>query len=190
MTNKLRMTAPDRWGQRTVLLSSGIPVRRVPAPLARRFFQICATVAGEVAAEKDLTNLQLAVLTHLYDESDLDQNGLAARLAIDRSNTSLIIDELEAKGLVQRRVNGADRRSRLLQLTTRGKKLRDYLRPKAGAAQASILASLSPTEREMFLDMLVRVIDANEAHARPGAARRKPRKAVSKSVSKPARRAS
>jgi DNA-binding MarR family transcriptional regulator len=185
MNKKLSMTAPDRWGQRMVLLSSGIPVRRVPAALARRFFQICANVAGAVAAEKNLTNLQLAVLTHLYDEVDIDQNGLAARLGIDRSNTSLIVDELEAKGLVKRRVNGVDRRSRLLQLTTRGKKIRDYLRPKAGVAQARILASLSPTEREVFLDLLVRVIDANEAYARPGATRRKPR--YRQESSKPAR---
>lgn len=168
------MTAPDRWGQRMVVLSSGVPIRRVPAALARRFFQICAAVAAEVAAEEDLTNLHFAVLTHLYDDPDIDQNGLAARLGTDRSNTSLIVDELEAKGLVERRVNGADRRSRLLRLTASGKKIRDRLRPKAGVAQARILAPFSPTERETFLDMLVRIIDANEAYARPGAARRKP----------------
>ena len=169
------MTAPDRWGQRVVVLSSGVPVRRVPAPLARRFFQICAAVAGEVAAKEDLTNLQFAVLTHVYHEPDIDQHGLAARLAIDPSNMSLIIDELEAKGLVERRVNGADRRSRLLRLTTRARKIRNRLRPIAGVAQARILAPLSRAERETFLDMLVRIIDANEAYARPGANRRKPR---------------
>ena len=176
MGKKPKTTTPDRWGQRTVFLGSGVPVRRVPAPLARRFFQICASVAGEVAAEKNLTNLQLAVLTHLYDEAEIDQNGLAARLGIDRSSTSLIVDELEEKGLLQRHVNGADRRARLLKLTAQGRRVRDYLRPKAGIAQARILASLSPTEREQFLDMLVRVIDANEAYAKPGATRRKPRR--------------
>jgi DNA-binding MarR family transcriptional regulator len=175
MTKKLPISVPDRWGQRTVVLSSGVPVRRVPAPLARRFFQICAAVAGEVAAKEGLTNLQFAALTHLYDDPDIDQQGLAARLAIDVSNMSLIIDELEAEGLVERRVNGGDRRSRLLRLTTRARKIRERLRPVAGTAQARILATLSPAERETFLDMLVRIIDANEAYAKPGAHRRKPR---------------
>src|SRR5262245_20461597 len=144
---KVTMTAPDRWGQRMVILTSGVPVRRVPASLARRFSQICTAVAGEVAAQENLTYLQLAVLTYLYDEPDIDQNGLAARLAIDRSNMSLIIDELEAKSLVERHVNEADRRSRLLRLTGSGRKMRDRLRPKAGVAQAGILASLSSAER-------------------------------------------
>ena len=175
MSKKPTMTAPDRWGQRMVVLSSGVPVRRVPAPLARRFFQICAAAASEVAAEENLTNLQFAVLTHLYDEPDIDQQGLAARLAIDQSNMSLIIDELHAKKLVERRVNNADRRSRLLRLTAIARKMRDRLRPKAGVAQARVLAPLSSAEREEFLDMLVRIIDANEAYARPGAARRRPR---------------
>jgi DNA-binding MarR family transcriptional regulator len=169
-----KLGTPDRWGQRVVFLSNGMPVRRVPASLSRRFFQICMAVAAEVAAEADLTALQFAVLAYLYEEPDIDQNALAGRLGVDRSNASLLIDELEAKGLVERRVNGADRRSRLLRLTAAGKKTRDRLRPKAGVAQARILAPLAPAERELLLDMLVRIIDANEAYARPGASRRKP----------------
>jgi len=37
-----------------------------------------------------------------------------------------------------------------------------------------ILAALTPKERELFLDLLVRVVEANRALARPGAGRRKP----------------
>jgi DNA-binding MarR family transcriptional regulator len=81
---------------------------------------------------------------------------------------------MESKGLIVRSVNGADRRARHLRLSPRGARLRERLRPKAHLAQARLLSCLTPTEREILLELLVRVIDANEKYARPGAGRRKP----------------
>jgi DNA-binding MarR family transcriptional regulator len=146
----------------------------VPVSLARRFYQICMAVAAEVAAKEGLTPLELGTLTYLYEEPDIDQKALTARLGVDRSNTSILVDQLEEKGLIERRVNAKDRRARLLRLTPRGLKVRDRLRPTAGVAQASILAPLATADRERFLDMLVQIVEANEIHARPGAGRRKP----------------
>src|SRR5262245_26461743 len=102
--------------------SGGVPVRRSPAALARRFFQICTTAAVETLAGENLTPVQFGVLAYLNRETgepNLDQNGLAARLGIDRASTSQLVDELEEKGLVDRRVSDADRRARLLRLTPR-----------------------------------------------------------------------
>jgi DNA-binding MarR family transcriptional regulator len=165
---------PIHWGKRVVILANGIPVQRVPVSLARRFNNICMAVAAEVAAEADLTALQLGALTYLRNDSGLGQNDLAARLGIDRSNTSLLLDQLEQLGLVERRVNGSDRRANLVHLTHLGTETRDRLRPKGGVAQARILEPLEPDDRERFLDMLIEIIDANENYVRPGAARRKP----------------
>ena len=164
-----------------VLLKSGVPIKRIATPLARRFAQICAGVLAEMTAEAHLTPLQYAALSYLFDEPDIDQNGLAARLGVDRTSAGQLVDQMEGKGLVERRVNGADRRARLLRLSKRGIKLRERLRPKAHLVQARLLGTLTPTEREILLELLVRVIDANENYARPGAGRRKP--AMSKSRS-------
>lgn len=152
-----------------------IPIRRIPLSLARRFFQIGMGVAAETLLHTDLTPLQYAVLAYLGDEPDIDQNGLAARLGVDRTNAGLLVDQLEAKGLVIRRVNGADRRARLLRLTPRGSKLYQRVGPRARKAQAKILHPLDPAERELLIDLLVRVIEANEVYAKPGAGRRKRR---------------
>jgi DNA-binding MarR family transcriptional regulator len=155
--------------------SGGVPVRRSPISLARRFFQICTTAAAEAIAGERLTPLQLGVLAYLNKETgepDIDQNGLAARLGIDRASTSAIVDELEAMGLVERRVNDADRRARLLRLTPPGERLRARLHPLSSAAQMRVFASLASRERDLLLDLLVRVVESNSALARPGSGRR------------------
>jgi DNA-binding MarR family transcriptional regulator len=157
-----------------VVLKSGVPIKRIATPLARRFAQICTAVLADMTAEVELSPLQYAALSYLFDEPDIDQNGLAARLGIDRTSAGQLVDQMESNGLVERRVNGADRRARLLRLSTRGTRLRERLRPKAHLVQARLLGTLTPTEREILLELLVRVIDANESHARPGAGRRKP----------------
>lgn len=149
------------------------PVRRVLMALARRLFQICTTATAEVLAAEDLTPLQYAVMAYVEGEPDIDQNGLAARLGVDRNNASLLVEQLESKRLIERRVNGADRRARLLRITSRGQKLYDRLRPDVFGAQERLLTLLTPDEREHLLDVLVRVIEGNRALARPGTGRRK-----------------
>lgn len=156
--------------------SGGVPVRRVLISLARRLFQVCATAAAGTLEETGLTTVQFGALVYLSKETgqpDIDQNGLAARLGIDRASTSQLVEELVRMGLVDRRVNGADRRARLLRLTPRGEKLRGRLHPAQIANQGRILATLSPRERELLLDLLVRVIETNRTLARPGGGRRK-----------------
>jgi DNA-binding MarR family transcriptional regulator len=157
-----------------VVLRSGIPIKRIATPLARRFVQISTAALADMTVEADLTPSQYAALTYLFDEPDLDQRGLALRLGIDRTSVGQLIDQMERKRLVARRVNGNDRRAHMLRLSARGIKLRERLRPKAHAVQAGLLSTLTPTEREILLELLVRVIEANERFARPGAGRRKP----------------
>jgi DNA-binding MarR family transcriptional regulator len=163
---------PDRPVQ-VVSWSGGAPIRRVPVALARRFAQICVAVVAETLEGEDLTPLQFAVLANLNNESDVDQNSLAARLGVDRNTASVLVEQLEKRGLIDRRVNGADRRARLLRLTPIGHELHERLRPEMRANQRRILAPMAPTERERFLDQLVLIIKANESYARPGAGRRK-----------------
>jgi DNA-binding MarR family transcriptional regulator len=141
--------------------------------LARRLFQICTAAIADVLAGTQLTPLEYAALAYIEGEPDIDQNGLAARLGIDRNSTSLLVEELEAKRLIGRRVNGVDRRARLLRITPSGQKLYDRLRPIVFGAQERLLTLLTSKERKHLLDALVRVIEGNKELARPGAGRRK-----------------
>jgi DNA-binding MarR family transcriptional regulator len=121
----------------------------------------------------ELTPLQYGVLAYVWGEPDVDQVGLAARLGVDRTNASLLVDQLEAKGLIARRVSAADRRVRQLRLTPRGDALHKHLAPVVRRRQDQLLAPLDAVERDAFMQMLLRVIDANEELARPGTGRRK-----------------
>jgi len=169
--------APVQPGAELVKFDRAIPpVRRIPLPLARRFFQICTTAAAESLADSTLTPQEFAVMAYInksVGEPDIDQNSLAERLGIDRNTTSLLVERVESKGLLERRVNGEDRRARLLRLTSRGEKLHSRLYPRALDGQMRILDVLKPSEREVLLDLLVRVIEGNRSMARPGAGRRK-----------------
>jgi DNA-binding MarR family transcriptional regulator len=158
---------------RVLTWKGGVPIRRVPVALARRFAQLCTGVVAEVLSGEDLAPLEYAVLVYLGDEPDIDQIGVAARLAIDRNSASLLIEKLEVRGLIERRVDSADRRVRRLRLTRSGDMLQERLRSPMRAAQRRILEPLGSAERELFLDQLVKIIKANEAYARPGLGRRR-----------------
>ena len=97
-------------------------------------------------------------------------------MGVDAVNFGQMIDELEVKGLVERKVDPDDRRARKLYVTERGAALRRRLSPDLLGAQERLLAPLSPDERRAMLDMLVRVIKANDSYARPGNGRRKPQR--------------
>lgn len=146
---------------------------RVPAHLARRFQQICLGLASEVTQQAGLTPIEFAILAGLDDAPDLDQRSLASYLGIDPVTVHHILQRLEAAGLVDRRVDPADRRARVLRLTDQGQGLRQTLRPATLAVQDRILAPLAPAERIAFIDMLTRLVQAHEAHARPGNGRRR-----------------
>src|SRR5262245_61581552 len=95
-----------------LLLNSGVPIRRTPAALARRFSQICLAVVAESLTGEDVTPLEFAALAHLSDEPDIDVNGLAMRLGVEQSHASLLVDRLVRAELVERSINGCDRRAR------------------------------------------------------------------------------
>ena len=161
------------------------PTPRHPIALARRFYQIATAVAAEVHKDEEtgLRHLEFGVMVRIHDTPGLDQNSLAEWMSLDRASISTLVFRLEQQGLIERAVNGADRRARVLRLTPKGSALHNWMRPFAQAAQERILSVLTAAERRSFVDMLVRVIDANQAYVRPGAGRRRPVRAKTASKS-------
>lgn len=67
------------------------------------------------------------------------QGALAAHLGIDRTVLTYVVDDLEAAGLVARRVDPADRRAQLLALTEAGAARLAALRDAVAASERTLL---------------------------------------------------
>src|SRR5215469_18180923 len=71
------------------------PVRRSPTALARRFYQMCTGMRADGLGVAGITLLQygaMALLNQKDGEPGVDQNALAARLGVDRSHVSLVVE--------------------------------------------------------------------------------------------------
>src|SRR5262245_25019608 len=151
------------------------PYRRVPAYLIRRLMMISTAIIAEEFEGEDMPVSEWAVLTMIDNHPEIDQSRLAEVVAIDKTNTGRLVDQLEAKGLVERLPNDQDRRVWMLRCTPLGYKTRKRLRLRALATQDKLLSCLKPADRERFIDLMSHVVTANEKYVRPGAGRRKPK---------------
>ena len=149
--------------------------RRAPAYLIRRLHMICTAMVAEEFEDEDMPVSQWAVLTIIENHPEIDQSRLAEVISFDKTNTGRLVDQLEAKGLVERRPNDSDRRVWMLRCTPLGQKIRKRLRPRSLATQERLLSCLEPADRELLIDLMSRVVTANEKYVRPGAGRRKPK---------------
>jgi DNA-binding MarR family transcriptional regulator len=149
-------------------------LHRVPAHLARRFNQICVGIGDEVTRPYGLSPVEFAILAAIEDAPGIAQKGLADRLAIDPVTASKLLDRLSKLRLLRRKTSATDRRSRRLGLTAQGAELRQAITPRFRAAHERLMSPLSPSQQEKFVQMLVLLVEANEAYARPGNGRRKP----------------
>src|SRR5947207_12414988 len=77
----------------------------------------------------ELTPEQWIVLVQLWQKDGQSQSALSDLTLRDRPTMSRILDTMEKTGLVERRVDEHDARSRLVKLTRSGKALQDTLVP-------------------------------------------------------------
>lgn len=81
-------------------------------------------------AEADLTVTQFGVLEALLHLGPLNQKALGEKLLKSGGNITMVIDNLEKSGLVERQQNPEDRRSMLIHLTPKGKEFISSYFPK------------------------------------------------------------
>ncbi|MBN9496036.1 MAG: MarR family transcriptional regulator [Alphaproteobacteria bacterium] len=142
-----------------------------PGHLARRFQQIAVSVfvAEAEAAGYDLTPVQyaaLAALAAVKAHKGIDQATLAGLIAYDRTTIGGVVDRLEQKGLVSRRVSAEDRRARVLEITVAGKRTLAGIEPAVAAAQKAMLRGLDASESAQLLRLLRKAIDASNELSR------------------------
>jgi DNA-binding MarR family transcriptional regulator len=81
---------------------------------------------------------------------------LAAMLGIDRPNATVLVDDLEAQGLVRRRPHATDRRAKMVEATRKGKAVARRANEILGTPPAALTA-LSTEDLEALRRVLARI---------------------------------
>ena len=105
----------------------------------------------------DVTPGRFGVLVLISANPGMTQSLLASATQLDRSTMVAVIDQLEARGLVERRASPTDRRSNALVLTEDGEKLLKQLKRRIKQHEARIAAAMTPTETATLVELLTRI---------------------------------
>lgn len=106
-----------------------------------------------------LTLGQPKVLDYLLDHDGAGQKEIAWGCHIEPASLTVILNGMEEKGLVRREIPQKDRRSSHVFLTSLGKEMLQKVEQAFAKAEASALASLSPQEKEAFLETFGKIYD-------------------------------
>lgn len=131
--------------QSTVGYALHVAVTRLRAEVGRRL------------RPHEVTPEQFAVLATLWAGDGLSQAGLGERLLKDKGNVARILERLEAKGLVRRGGNPADRRATLVWLTPAGRAMEAVLVPEIDRVRARAYEGLGERELDALRAMLERI---------------------------------
>ena len=111
----------------------------------------------KVTSELGLTRAQAQLLAELPTDQPLSQREMSQRLHCAPSSVVGVIDSLEQRGWLKRRVDSADRRINVLVLTPAGRKARERLMHQLLEPPAAI-RRLSTQAQEQLRDVLRAIV--------------------------------
>jgi MarR family transcriptional regulator, organic hydroperoxide resistance regulator len=140
-------------------------INNAPSDLGReiwsllyRLFQSARPTLMTVCQEYELTPPQAFLLRYLEPEKPVAMSELAETLACDASNITGLVDKLEARGLLERQQDSADRRVKMIVVTESGARFRRKLLSRLLEPPAP-LASLPETDKKMLHAILKRAVE-------------------------------
>jgi MarR family transcriptional regulator, 2-MHQ and catechol-resistance regulon repressor len=116
-----------------------------------------AAVEAHARADIDrhgLTPAEFGVLEALYHKGPLLLGDVQRRTLISSGGTTFLIDRLEKKGLVERRLCDSDRRARYAALTAKGRELIAEIFPQHAESIRRAMAGLGLADQRAMTDLL------------------------------------
>lgn len=166
-TTSTPLAEPSAGPSRELLLSTPFLLKRLGWAVKERTY--------EAFGPSELNPQHHAVLSLLEEGTRETQATIADALGYDRSHLVGLLDELEAKGYLERRRDPDDRRRHLVSLTPAGRDALGQLRVIAKRIEKEFLAPLSADEQRMLHTLLLRLA----SHHDPRCARMPPAKSKS-----------
>jgi DNA-binding MarR family transcriptional regulator len=144
--SEIKGVSPDRRPTGAAFL-----LAQLGAHGARRF--------AERVAEIGLTAPDAGLLRKIASDPGVSQQALAEHLGVMPSRMVALVDELETKGIIERRRSTEDRRNYELHLTERGRRVLGELSRIAAEHEERFCAALSKEERMQLRDLCRRIAD-------------------------------
>jgi DNA-binding MarR family transcriptional regulator len=124
-------------------------------------------------SEEALSGLSLKDYIALakLDDRGVPQQRLAESLGMDENNLVLLLNGLEDAGLIARRRDSDDRRRHIVEITAKGKKVRERAEHAMATVEEELLHALSPSERATLRQLVRRILESQTTSAKAETAR-------------------
>ncbi len=139
-----------------------LPGDRAPSTLAFLLSQVGTYAArqfSERMAEVDLHPALFRVLNLIDAGEGRSQQAIGEAIQVPPSRMVALVDELERRGLVERRPHPTDRRVRALYLTAKGRKTLVRGREIASAHEKDMTRGMAAADRKRLLQLLQKIVD-------------------------------
>jgi len=135
---------------------------RAPSTLAFLLSQVGIHAARQFAeriAEVDLQPPLFRVLNLVEAAEGQSQQAIGEAIQVPPSRMVALVDELEQRGLVERRPDPADRRVRALFLTEKGRKTLTRGREIAKQHEKELTRGMAAADRKRLTELLQKIVD-------------------------------
>ena len=122
--------------------------------LARAFSTLSRLSADDIRSY-GVTPAQFAVLDALGHLGPMSLGDLSRKMLVSCGNTTVIVDNLEKEGLLERSALAGDRRVTVVQLTVKGQKMFHEVFPQHAAAMTEYISVL-PEKEQVRLGSLLK----------------------------------
>lgn len=131
-----------------------------------RACQLMQLTLARNMAHLEIKPPHLDIMINLYRREGISQQELARKLLVGRSNMSMLLPQLEKRGLIERRPDARDKRVLRLHLTDEGKAITEQ----AMQIQTSLIDTVMATSTEdrclMVADHMEKIIEVLLAEGR------------------------
>src|SRR6056297_1925754 len=122
-----------------------------PGFLIRRLHQIHMALFMQECAAEGVTPVQYSVLTALHQLGPCEQVVVSRAVGLDRTSTADVVQRLERRKLLRRRVSSSDKRMKIASLTDIGIALLKRIDGAAAHAHSRTLEPLAPDEAQTLM---------------------------------------
>lgn len=152
-TEKIRESRPDTDG------AEAFPETVGENRLSYMIFKVARShrgLAGELLRPIGLHPGQEILLMHLWDKNGQTQSELIAKMGLDASTVTKMVQRLEAEGYIKRSQSETDRRAFLVSVTPAGQKLKSKVENMWAELNEVTMKHLSGKEEQILFELLQR----------------------------------